>query len=100
VGLFVNGLLLTELPTGGQLSFAKGEAFAEVSPARSVFARIEAVARFAKRTRNIQKISNPSGRKLSPKSTPVFCRRTGNKCALARNMDADATNRAKHMRQR
>jgi hypothetical protein len=89
VGRFVNGLLPAGLLTEGQLSVAKGEVFAGCS----VFVRIEAIARLANCTRNIQKISNPSGRKLSPKSTPVFCKKTGDKCALARNMDADATNR-------
>src|ERR1700677_4890734 len=55
---------------------------------------------FAKRTRISQKIIRISGKKVSRASTPVVFKIAGKSCGRARKIDAEAMNKAKHMRQR
>lgn len=51
-------------------------------------------------TRISQKSINIRGRKVRRKSTPALRKRVGNRCCRARNMDDEAINSAKHIRQR
>jgi len=54
----------------------------------------------ATRIRISQNTSKISGRKLNKASMPVFLKKAGNSCGRARKMEAEAMNRAKHMRHR